>query len=271
MSSEAHISTEAAPSVQAGLKPGFIRSFLGIWTFEWQSRMSFGKLWMAALGVFALPALMLLTMPHGDKTTFFYWAVTFYLMLVVPLNCLSFFGPMIRDEVQADTLPFIITRPVKRWALYLLKYLCVMIWTQMVSLLGCAMFILVALLKGIPEIGELILHYFLAQFVAVIAFGALGGLLGLLNKKYMVLGVVYGFIVEWGIGSIPTNIHSLAISFHIKSILANVSAVEKELGWTAAPVGEATMFAMIAAAVFLCLGAILFNVREYHHAEEMQK
>ncbi len=271
MSSDAQIPVDGTAAVQANLRPGFFRSFLGVWTFEWQSRMTWGKLWTVAMSIFALPALMLLTMPHGSVDTFCHWAVTFYLLLVIPLNCLSFFGPMIRDDVQADTLPFVITRPLKRRTFYVLKYLCVMIWTQMVSFLGCVLFILVALLKGIPEIGQLMPYYFLAQFVAVVAFGALGGLMGLLSKKYMVLGVVYGFVVEWGIGSIPTNIHSLAVSFHIKSILANVPFMQKEFGWTAAAVGESTLYAMSAAAVFLILGAIMFSIREFHHAEEMQK
>jgi len=271
MSAEADTTVEGGEGSGVQLKPGLVRAFQGIWTFEWQSRMTFGKLGSAAAAVFALPLLMLLTLPQASADTFHSWAVTFFLMLVVPLNCLSFFGPMIRDDVQSDTLPFVITRPLKRHALYFLKFTSVMIWTQLVTLLGGAMFVLVALLKGIEGISDLIPYYFLAQFVAVIAFGALSGLLGLLSKKYMVLGVVYGAVIEVGIGSIPTNIHSLAISYHIKSILANVPPIAKQYGWTAGSVGESVGIAMIAAVVFLILGALMFNVREFHHADEMQK
>lgn len=271
MSTETNTTSGAADEPAVQLKPGLLRAFQGVWTFEWQSRMTFGKLGSAAAAVLGLPILMLITMPQGSVDTFHSWAVTFFLLLVLPLNCLSFFGPMIRDDVQSDTLPFVITRPLKRHTLYLLKYFCVMLWAQLVTLAGGLMFVLVAMLKGIEGIVDLIPYYFLAQFAAVIAFGALSGLLGLLSKKYMVLGVVYGTVIEVGIGSIPTNIHSLAISYHIKSILANSTPIAKQYGWTAASAGEAVGIALIVTAVFLVLGALLFSAREFHHADEMQK
>lgn len=258
-------------NVGIDLKPGLLRAFKGIWIFEWQNRMTLNKMWLAACFVFTVPILMVTTLNDGQTGAFLRWLTSFHLFLLLPIYCLTFFGPIIRDELQADTLGFIITRPVKRHTVFILKYICVMIWTQILAAMSGGLFLGIAYLKGINTFPPAAPYFFLSQALAILAYGALGGLFGLLSKKYMVLGVVYGFLVEWGIGSIPTNIHSLAVSHHLRTILANNEAIAVRFTWTAGSLSEAGLMVFAATVIFLFSAALVFNYREYHHAEEMQK
>lgn len=263
-----HNANEAAP---VDLRPGLVRAFLGIWIIEWQGRLTWGKLGAAASFVFAIPLLMFITLKDQQSEPFLWWVLNFHLLLAVPLNCLSLFGPLIRDELQSDTLGFMVTRPLKRHTLFILKFLCVMLWSQVLAFLSALVFIAVAWSKDIEMFYEIFPLFLTSQALAVLAYGALAGLLGLLSKRYMVLGVVYGFLIERGIGSIPTNIHSLSIFHNLKSILGNNGEIAERFGWTAGSIPEATIIVTVAAVFFLTAGALIFSVREYHHAEEMQK
>jgi len=258
-------------NAQTELAPSLGRAFLGLWSFEWQARMTPGKLFQSAALVLVIPALMLVALKQDQKREFIDWIVTYHLFLMLPIYCLSVFGPVIRDELQSDTLGFIITRPIKRYSLLILKYLCTMIWSQFMVFLCGLLFFVVALIHGYKVDLAMVGLFLFVQALAVLAYGAISSLLGLLTKKYMVLGIVYGLIVEKGIGSIPTNIHSLAISHHLKSILGNNQWMSDQFTLTGEPILQATAWVVLATAVFLSIAALLFNTLEYNHSEEMQK
>lgn len=265
------MSSAEQTTARVDLQPSLWRAFLGLWAFEWQTRMTPGKLLQAAAIVAVIPGLMFTTLRGGQTREFVDWIITYHLFLMLPIYCLSVFGPVIRDELQADTLGFIVTRPLKRYALLFLKYLCTMIWSQALVLLCGLLFFAVAKIRGFKMDASMLGLFLLVQALAVLAYGAISSLLGLLSKKYMVLGIVYGLIIERGIGSIPTNIHSLAISHHLKSILGNHQWMSDQFTLTGEPILAATGWVLLATAAFLFVAAVLFNTREYHHSEEMQK
>lgn len=259
------------PANREPVKPGAIRALLGLGIFELRSRTTLAKLAQSAALILGIPAMMLLVLPTGDAKPFLNWIVNFHLLLVVPLTCLTTFGPLIRDELQSDTLGFIVTRPIRRHTLYLLKYLCTMVWTQCMMILAGLAFLGVAFLKDLSISGSAVPLFFLSQSIAVLAFGAVGGLLGLLSKKYMIIGVLYGFVVEVGFAGIPTNIHTLAISHHLTAILGNSAALAGHFNWTAGSIPESIGITAAISAVYLTLAGLLFTTREYHHSDEMEK
>jgi hypothetical protein len=110
-----------------------------------------------------------------------------------------------------------------------------------------------------------------AQIMAVPAWSGLGILLGQLTKRYMPLALVYGFIVEMGIGRIPSNINTLSLMRHLKSLLAHHSGVQDIYKWTPEAPWIPLGALVLAAAVFVAAAALLFTYREYHQTAEMQK
>jgi hypothetical protein len=202
---------------------------------------------------------------------FYHWLIDFYFWVILPLNCVRLSGALIRDELQADTLGFLTTRPLSRARLMAAKYLSQTAWLQIVLLIQTLVIFATGQLRHIPGLGALLPLFLAAQFLAVPAWSALGALLGLVTQRYIALALLYGLIVELGIGSIPTNINSLSLMRHLKTLLAHNPALQSIYEWSGTGVLSSVGALALATAVFLALAALLFTVFEYHHTEEMQK
>jgi ABC-2 type transport system permease protein len=257
-----------APPPPQATWPG---AFLGLGSLIWRTRLAARRLPVVLGTVLLIPVLVYLTVETGKTGPYLNWLVQFYLLLLLPLYCLSIFGAMIRDELQANTLGFLTTRPLTRARLFILKYVCELVWVQVLAAVAGSLLLIVGVLRDIPGAAGLSLLFFGVQALVILAYGALSALLGLLTPRYMVLGILYGFIVEIGIGRIPTNIHNLSLAHHIRTLLANSELIRELHQWSST--GTVFSIGLMAGAVvvFLLAGAVLFTWREYHHVEEMQK
>lgn len=265
--------SETTPRVSANPEPNLLGAFLGLWTITWKSRLTWRQGVRLLFFLLALPALILLTVESGREQGYLAFAIGFYQFLLLPVSCLSTFGPLIRDELQADTIGFLITRPLTRARLFLLKFLCLTLWMQILFALSAVMLLGLGAIKRIDGVMEMAPWFLLAQVLAVFVYGALGALFGLITKKYMVMGVVYGFVVEVGVGMIPSNIHSLSMRHHVQGILANsdLAARIPIVSETSDGTALSIMIMLFAAGLVLAAGAALFTFREFHHSDEMQK
>ena len=265
--------TNETPRVSANPEPNLLGAFLGLWAMTWKSRLTWRQGVRLLCLIFAIPALILLTVKSGREEGFVAFSIGFYQFLLLPISCLSTFGPLIRDELQADTIGFLITRPLTRAKLFILKFLCLTLWMQILFALSAAMLLGVGLIKQIEGLASMAPWFLMAQILAILVYGALGALFGLVTKKYMVMGVVYGFVVEVGIGLIPSNIHALSMRHHIQTMLGNselatiIPMVDKNPEGTLLSVG----IVLFATVLVLTAGAALFTFREFHHSDEMQK
>jgi hypothetical protein len=202
---------------------------------------------------------------------FYHWLIDLYFFILVPLNCVRMCGALIRDELDADTLGFLTTRPLSRARLLCAKYISQIGWLQVWLLIQTLLLFAAGALKEIPDLGNLLPLFLGAQFLAILAWGALGLFLGLVSKKYMALALVYGSIVEMGIGRIPTNINTLSLMRHLKALLGHNPALESIYNWPAAGLLGPAGALLLGALFFLFLAALMFTFKEYHHTTEMQK
>ncbi len=210
--------------------------------------------------------------PGWDRSSPFYrWLIDVYFFIMLPLNCVGICGALIRDELQANTLSFLTTRPLTRAQLLVAKFISQIAWQQILLLLQALLILAAGRYREIPALGALIPVFLGAQFLAVWAWGALGLFFGQLAKNYMALALVYGVIVELGIGNIPTNINTLSLMFHLKTLLGHNANLQDLFQWPAVGVGGPVGALVLGAAMFLTLAALLFTFREYHHTTEMQK
>lgn len=207
---------------------------------------------------------------YQELKPYFSWLLTFYFFLALPLYCLFTCGSMIRDELQSDTLGFLTTRPVGRARLFFGKYLSEILWLQIVVALHGLLLLGVGALRQVPGIGALVPLFLLAQVLAVLAWGALSALLGLLTRRYMMLGILYGFVVELGLGRIPTNINTLSITRHLRGLLGHHPLLAQLYDWLPQDATFSVAAVLTATAVFVALAATLFTHREYHPATELR-
>jgi ABC-type transport system involved in multi-copper enzyme maturation permease subunit len=218
----------------------------------------------------------------SDVTPFYRWLINFYFLMVLPISCLASCGAMIRDELQGDTLGFLLTRPLSRGKLLLAKFLTHFVWIELLLLAETGLMFLAGYLRHVPGLGSLFLLVVGIQVLVVAGWAALATMFGLLARRYMVIGLVYGFIVELGLERIPTNINSLSMTRHIKTLLSHHDQVDSVYEWSAAPfhftlgtwTPNPTVFALVCvvvmAVVFLGCSVALFTFREYNYGEEMQ-
>jgi hypothetical protein len=207
----------------------------------------------------------------GRAEPFYHWLIDFYFFVILPLQCVRSCGGLIRDELQADTLGFLVTRPLSRARLVVLKYLAQTTWLEILLLIETALIFAAGGLREIPALGSLLPLFLGTQFLAVLAWSALGIFFGQVTKRYMALMLLYGLIVEMGIGRIPTNINTLSLITHLKTLLSHNAAVQSVYDWTSKGVPLSVTALMLATGVFLTLAALLFTFLEYHHTTEMQK
>ena len=210
--------------------------------------------------------------PAWNRTAPFYrWLIDFYFFIILPLCCVRSCGGLIRDELQTDTLGFLTTRPVKRGTLVVLKYLSQVACLEVTALIEGLLLLWAGALREIPDIGSLLPLFLAVQLLAVPAWGALGLFLGQVTKRYLPLAVVYGLIVELGIGDIPTNINTLSLMRHLKTLLSRDAALQSLFQWTGTGVVAPVAALLFGTLLFVALAALLFTHREYHPATEMHK
>jgi ABC-type transport system involved in multi-copper enzyme maturation permease subunit len=197
--------------------------------------------------------------------------IDFYFFVILPLSCVGACGALIREELQTDTLGFLTTRPLTRARLMVVKYLSQSAWLQIILLVQALLLFAAGGLREIPALRALLPLFLAVQFIAILAWSALGAFLGLVTKRYMAIALLYGFIVEMGIGRIPTNINTLSMMRHLKSLLANNAALQEVYQWPMRSVAFSVVALCLGAVVFLSLAAFMFTFKEYHHTAEMQK
>jgi len=220
---------------------------------------------VAAL-VLANPVLVAVVLfAAGDyRATFLErWILELYAPFMVPIACLVSGGSIIRDEVQAGTLPFLITRPMGRARLLLVRYLCQAVWLECALGMNAVLLTVVGLAYAVPEAEAMGFWLLLVQALLIPAFTAVSVLLGLISRRYLLLGVLYGFVVEVGIGQIPTNINTLSLSRHFLALLGGSPVYETGFGLSGWGAGGEVLAVVVLTGVALGAGAILFRQREY--------
>jgi len=254
------------------VKPNFPGILAGIWMLTYKSQLTWKKVYGVLSNILGLPILSYFAFSlRSESNSFYMFTVDFYMLLVLPILCLTAFGGMVRDDLQEDTVCFLLTRPMKRWQFFLSKYLSHVLWTQITCALTLVAFAVSGTLRGVDNVPQLITTLLIVQVPAVIAYGAISSFMGLLTKKYLVLGLIYGFVVEFGIAQIPTNVNTLAMTNHLKSLMARYQPLADHLSVEAGSLFIAGIALVTTTLFFLVLSSVMFTMREYNHSDEMSK
>jgi hypothetical protein len=209
--------------------------------------------------------------PWSRTAPFYHWLIDLYFFILLPLTCVRGCGALIRDELQADTLGFLVTRPISRARLLVVKYISQVAWLEMVLLAETLLLFAAGATREIPDLGTLLPLFLGVQILAIPAWCGLGVLLGQITTRYMAAALIYGVVVEMGIGQIPTNINTLSLLRHIETLLSQNRALQEVFNWEAGGTWMAVLALVLAPAVFVGVAAFLFSFLEYHATAEMQK
>ena len=251
------------------VNPDPLGAFIGMWRLLWGRQLALKRLLLRGGLMLGFTLLTLIAIPEegrltddGQANVFFGWVVGFYFLTLMPLTCLSVCGSMVREEASANTLCFYTTRPLKRAEMFLLFYFGNVAWLQVPFGVLTLMLFGVAAIRGVDGLGALLPIFLITQFLALMAWSALCGMIGMAHQRYIVVGIVYGLLVEIGIANIPTNVANIALSHHIHTLLAHHGPLELMFGWSTDGRVMSIACLGVGTLLFLGIGALFFTLRE---------
>lgn len=240
------------------------------------ARLVRGKRAWGFVLLFAAPAVIALIVRRYDAT---YDPVVQERVLIfgllpqaiIPLTALLVASGLVRDDVEEQTLTYLLVRPVPRWAIYLVKVLGTTLVTS--ALAAAAATTALAAVHGGPS--EHDWGWSLARAgvvsglssLALLVYIAVFGCLGLITRKSLAVGVGYILVFEGLLANVPFMVRYATIMFYNRVLALrwlDLNPGDWQIDLNAAPSAATCVeVQLVAAALFIALGAWIFSTREF--------
>ena len=240
--------------------PNQWHAFGGVWRLTFRRWLSLGH-FLPMSGMLALLAIVAVpSIKRGASLDYFDWCGSFFLGVVVPiLAFLSGAGAM-RDDLKAGAVDYLFTRPVRRPAFIVFRYLSHLACVQLTYLFALGVLIAVGVYREVPELGAGLPLLALAQAITTAAFVALGFFCAALTARYLIIGLLYAGVIELGIGQIPTQLSHLSVTRQVRGMLEPITGFSENAVGTGA--FGTTISLLMVSAVFVALTAAIFSLKE---------
>lgn len=185
-----------------------------------------GKRWMVIALLFSLPAglaiLVRATSPNVPRLGLeFMLAMMLLPQLLLPLVALLYASGIIEDEQEEQTITYLLTRPMPKWAIYVVKLLATMTTTVLLTaIFTTLMFAAVYVGSEVPVEAWVVrlLKTAGTHSLAVTAYCSLFGLISLLTRRALVIGVVYIAVIEGLLANLPFGIRLVTVIYYARII-----------------------------------------------------
>ena len=175
--------------------------------------------------LFLLPALLALlaryAAPEPAPAGLLEFALVFTMLphALIPLAALLYASGMIQDEVEDQTLTYLLVRPLPRRALYLTKLLATWVLTAALTAVFAAA-TYAAIFWGEPDLGAALSER-LPRAVAIFALGlfaycAIFGCISLFTGRALVVGIAYVILFEGLLANIPFVVREFTVMFYLR-------------------------------------------------------
>jgi ABC-2 type transport system permease protein len=185
-----------------------------------------GKRWMVMAVLMLLPAglaLLVRSTAHNVPSVGleFIFAFMFIPQALLPLAALIYASGMIQDEQEEQTITYLLIRPISKWALYTVKLLATMTATVLLTIVFTSL-TYAAIYAGADSFGENIplrcLKACAVHSLAVIAYCSLFGLMSLLTKRILIVGILYIAIFEGLFANLAFGIRLITVIYYARLI-----------------------------------------------------
>jgi ABC-type transport system involved in multi-copper enzyme maturation permease subunit len=249
------------PRVTANLS----HAFGGVWRLTWCRFLQWSH-WgtlLIGLGVLALLSLG----SEGPRRLheprhYIQWVVNFYITFLVPAIAFMAAASAMREEMKATTLDYVLTRPIPRPAFLGCKYLSHLACIQLDLLFAFVVVLAVGSFRGVTGLMVVVPQLLVCQVLLATAFTAFGFLCGSLTTRYVVIGLIYGGLIEAGVGQIPTQLSRLSMTHQVRELL--VPVVDHAVAAASVVSWLGTIALLLAFTAFmLTAAATVFSVSEH--------
>ena len=194
---------------------------------------------MLVLGLlYALPcvlAVILRSLNQPAPSDVLEFALVFTLLPhgLAPLTALLYAAGVVQDEVEEQTLTYLLLRSLPRWALYVTKLLATLCVTTL--LVTAATVALYAVIHwGTPGFWGEVMPVRAARAAGVMALAQVGycalfGFVGLFTRRSLIVGVGYIVAVEGVLASIDFVARSLTVVYYVRTLVLRWLGLPDEL------------------------------------------
>ena len=158
----------------------------------------------------------------------FYAVLAYYSTVVAPLTILLLATGMIRDEQENQTLTYLLMCPIPRWALYLSKLLAAILVGWLITIV-CMALVLFCLWNGASVSHDAATTWFSrwlmllpATALLVAANAGVFGLLSVLLKPSLIIGVIYIGVWEGFLANYPFIMRKFTSVHYFQCIVCNL-------------------------------------------------
>jgi ABC-2 type transport system permease protein len=144
-----------------------------------------------------------------------------YLRFIVPVLALYYGTALVADEVEDKTITYLFTRPIRRGAVLLGKFLAYFVCTVMVVLPSLMIVYFLMGLSGATLAGTFpsLLKDLGLIILGLLAYGGLFAWVGAQFKRPLVIGLVFVFGFEQIALIIPGSLRNLTVSYYLQSLV----------------------------------------------------
>lgn len=146
------------------------------------------------------------------------------LSFTLPIMAMIFGASMIRNEIDDRSITQVITSPVDRRVSYLGYYMALIIVLALsllaVTVVGWSGFFLVSGISG--DAAGLLLAYLVVIMLGAFVYSSLFLVMGVVLRQPIYLGLIYAFIWEGFIGTLPGAVGSLTIMHQLRVIASSM-------------------------------------------------
>jgi ABC-2 type transport system permease protein len=142
---------------------------------------------------------------------------------VLALSSAIFTSSIVSQEVEQKTIVYLLTRPVTRWLLILMRYLASATVVALLGIFG-ALLVSFAVYKGHMFSNELLRKDVIALVFGAFAYGGLFLLVSLLINRAMILCLLFAFGWETIVPQMPGEMYRLSLYSHLMGIADHPSA-----------------------------------------------
>ncbi|MGQ0797496.1 MAG: ABC transporter permease [Methanobacteriota archaeon] len=222
---------------------------------------------LAATPILLLGSLALARVDGFDIVLFQLLMVPLFLQVVVVFASLVQATSLIREEIEDNTLPYLLTRPVSKPTILLSKYLGYL--ASVVLLLVPPLLAAYAITEAyagdaLSADRDVLAAFLVATVLAALAYGAFFTLLSVLVRRPLAAGLGFGFVWEFTVGSIPGDVPRLSIIHYLRSILKELAPFGPlRLYPSDVSAGVASIVLVAFAAAALVLAIVVFQQSEF--------
>ncbi len=191
---------------------------------------------------------------------------------IAPILAIYLAAGMIWDEIEDQTLTYLMVRPLPRWSIYLSKFLgsyCLAVTLSCSAIALLALVVKVNLGVDPEQVDQLWPIVPTMAMVALLTLGylALFALVGLIFRSPLGLGILYLVAVEWALSGFDFLLRQITLRYHARVVWQTWTGQIDE-NWSidpeTAPDLTTSLAILIGASLILIVaGCITFGLREF--------